>query len=807
MTTLKLALKNISAKPWRAVATIFVVAVAVALIFSMVSFSDAVYDYLFAVETAGAGRSDVTLATNSVSDRIMGVSGLKDLEGVEAVVPTLNLYALYNGDYVSLRGFDGGDYETLSAIDVIEGDLTALDQNVDNVVIGENMAKDCGIKVGDLLEIESGSKTINFYVVAIAKDTGYFLGATPYLVIGNVKGVSRLIYGEYAVYNEIYLIAEDGADVGAIINRVLSMPAYANLTVGESKDVEYIHNQTNSMSAPVVIAGIGVLALALAFVVLISLTSLGERKKYVSKLTVVGATKGQIALIFLYETLILAFVGAVVGSILAGGVFALLLKVTLSSVVAFRISTLKLFVSAVIGFVTAVASVLIPIAISMRSTVRANENEKKKGIVWRALPLAVLLTAVVSVIVEFTAKGGRGSLSLVNVVLVLVALVVNVPFVLRGVARLLSKVKNPVVQLSSKTVARERRHTRVQILTAGMTVAMLLFMSWGLTTDIFTGYLVEFEDKVLVTNVPSTIASSPNLEGIMDVDGVENAVPMVWRQGKMPEVGKGKTVNIIGSEKALDLIDFAFVTDEAELRQALLTSGNIVIDKAYQVLYGLNVGDKVDLEIEGKTATLTVAGITRHKLFNGNYVIASLDTFMDAYGIGADTVLVVAEDSALMAEKIRSKFAERNYYSADALTVYQWDAESLGNVFDLVGTLALVMAILVYMVLVASSIASRPNGEKGRTAMLSAGISRRTLLFTECFEYGLTALTSFVTSFAVSVLMTASLIGALRLFGLYFEFMYDASTVAIVGVALALGYALIPLIAGFKKKYTLRRQK
>jgi hypothetical protein len=37
--------------------------------------------------------------------------------------------------------------------------------------------------------------------------------------------------------------------------------------------------------------------------------------------------------------------------------------------------------------------------------------------------------------------------------------------------------------------------------------------------------------------------------------------------------------------------------------------------------------------------------------------------------------------------------------------------------------------------------------------------------------------------------------------------MYGASTVAIVGAILALGYALTPVIVGFKKKYTLLRQK
>jgi hypothetical protein len=37
--------------------------------------------------------------------------------------------------------------------------------------------------------------------------------------------------------------------------------------------------------------------------------------------------------------------------------------------------------------------------------------------------------------------------------------------------------------------------------------------------------------------------------------------------------------------------------------------------------------------------------------------------------------------------------------------------------------------------------------------------------------------------------------------------MYSADVVAYVGLALSAGYTLIPLLAGFKKKYTLKRQK
>ena len=805
--TFKLALKNISSKLWRAVATIFVVAVAVSLIFAMLSFADGVYEYLFQVETAGSGASDITIKTNSNSDRITGKDGLEDVEGVDKIVPTLNLYGLYQNQYVSLRGFDKGDYETLSQIQLVEGNIADLDSNTDNVVISESMAEKYSLNVGAQLAIISGDKTINFYVVGVAKESGYFLQNTPYTIIGNVKGVSRLIFGEQAIYNEIYLIVKDGYSIEKVIDNVKSIDKFGKMSVTPSQDVDYIQNHTDSMSAPVVIAGLGVYVLAMAFVVLIAFTSLTERKKLVAKLTMVGATKSQILFTFLWEVLLLAFGGAVFGSILAGGVFALLLKVTLSSTIAFSISPLKLFGASAIGFITAVLATIIPIASAMRSTIRANENEKsKKSVVAIALPIALVLVAVASVIVEFTAKGGKGALSLVNLVLVLVAVVVAIPFVLKLLAVCLSKVKLPILQLSAKGVAREKRHSKLQILTAGMTVTMLMFMAWSVTTDIFTGYLNEFENKVFVTNISSNIVESDNLNGLIDINGVENAIPMVWKQGSLHEANKGQPINILGSERTLDIVDFEYITDENVVRNGLLTSGNVVIDKAYQELYKINVGDTVNLEIDGKSVPLKVVGITKHNLFSGNYIICSLDTLKDNFGLGADTILVVADDANLMADTIRSQYAENNYYAVPALTMYKWDAESLGSVFDLVGTLAFVMAVLVFMVLIAGAVASRPTGEKARSALLSVGVSKNGLLVGELAEYGMTAVTAFVLSFGASALMTASLIGALRLFGLYFDFMYNASIVALVGAVLAVGYTIIPILAGFKGKYSLRRK-
>lgn len=89
-------------------------AVAVAMIFCMISFKGAVFDYIYETETSAAGNSDIVISTNSNSDRITTVAEpLKNIEEVKDIVPSLNLYALYKNEYVSVRAFVSSQLQTL----------------------------------------------------------------------------------------------------------------------------------------------------------------------------------------------------------------------------------------------------------------------------------------------------------------------------------------------------------------------------------------------------------------------------------------------------------------------------------------------------------------------------------------------------------------------------------------------------------------------------------------------------------------------------------------------------------------------
>lgn len=120
-----------------------------------------------------------------------------------------------------------------------------------------------------------------------------------------------------------------------------------------------------------------------------------------------------------------------------------------------------------------------------------------------------------------------------------------------------------------------------------------------------------------------------------------------------------------------------------------------------------------------------MGGFVRHKLFNGAYTVVSSEAMDAAYGVSPDTVvLTVRGDVAETAERVRSVFADRNYYAIPALEAYEWDTASLENIFDLVAALAFVLSALVLAVLFAGTVIGRAHSERTRGSLLAAGLSK-----------------------------------------------------------------------------------
>ncbi len=807
---LKLAFRNIISKPFRTIATILAIAVVVAMTFCMISFKDAVFDYIYATETSGAGSADIVISTNSSSDRITTIAPLKTVEEADDVIATLKLYALCDDEYVMVRGFDAQQLQSLQKINVLQGEIDSIvnSTNEDNIVISQGCAEHFRLSVGDRISLSLGDNHINCYVGAIAKQEGYFLSDAPYQVLGTTSHFSRLITGALSstsLCNEIYITLKDGVSIDYAISKISSLSAYKGLLIKEAKDSAYVEEQTQSLTAPVVLAGGAVFLLGIAIIVILFMMSEGEKVSLIAKLKVVGATKRQILAIFLIESVLLAMVGAIVGSALAVGIFVLILHLTLSSTLAFNISAIYLFVAGIVGFFSAVLTSVVPVARAFKGTIRDNQIDiKARAKAPKILPFIMIVVTVVCVVIEFLVESVTGVMGIISLVCAMITIGLCASPIMRAGAKVSSKIASPAVKVAGYEMMREKRFSRsVTLLTTGMTIAMMLFMSWALTTSVFTSYVNEFENMVFITNVQASI----DVDGFGDVDGVKDATKMVWGQGEIDVDGTSKTMNILGSRDILDMIDFEYITAKEIVYQHIWEDKQYVfVDIALQKLYGVQEGDVLTMTLGDVSAQVTVGGVLSHELFSGNYIVASSSMIEKTFGQKIDTVLVLAETNVdNVVDLLRAKYADNNYYVISALEAYRWDMESMNAVFDLIGTLAIVVAIFIFAVTVATALIGRGTSQKSRVALLNAGMSKNALLGAETYESALVALVAFVLSFAISVLLTSSLIHALRLFGLYFEFMYETWVVALVGVVMSIGYALVPVALRFKKGYTVKR--
>ena len=808
---LKLALKNLTSKPLRTIATIIAVAVAVAMNFCMISFKGAVFDYIYETETSSAGNSDIVIATNSNSDRITTVAQpLKDIEEVKDIVPSLNLYALLGDEYVSVRAFVANQLQTLQKIDVAYGDLSGMESGVneDNLVVSKAAAEHFGLKVGDNLKLKLGANEVNFYVGAIAEQSGYFLDDSPYKFVCLTKNASKLVLPVSAndFCNEIYLFIKDGANIDNVIGKIKGIEKYSTMLVKASKDDAYVEEKTSSLTAPVVLAGGAVLVLGVAVVALLFLMSENEKKTLIAKLTVIGATKRQIFGLFALESFIVSVLGAVVGSALSVGVFVGLLKLTLSTSIAFNVNALYLFFAGAIGFVSAMASSLIPVGRAFKGTIRENQLDSKKAPKWaKWLAVAFFALTIVSLIVEFCVPKATGVAAIFSMVFALLTVATGCIPLVKVVGKGIAKTSSPSMKIAGVNVQREKRFARsATMLTVGVTVSVMLFMAWSLTTSIFSSYIREFENMAFISNVRADV----NAEDFKSAEGVKAATKMVWGQCSITLEKQEKNMNLLGSADIIDMVDFEFITPKEIVYERISSDKDYVfVDYALKVLYGVEEGDTFDMTIGDVTRKVIVGGIVKHELFSGNYIVTSSDMLSRTFEKQIDTVLVVSDgkDMQKTVGALREKWADKNYYVISALDAFKWDMESMQSVFDLIGTLAVVVAIFIFAVTAASALIGRGGAEKARSALLNAGMSKNMLLASETFEYMTLAVVALALSVISSVSLTASLIHALRLFGLYFDFMYKTWVVFVTGIAMCGAYTLVPLALNFKKGYNVKK--
>jgi len=227
-----------------------------------------------------------------------------------------------------------GDKEGRSTIYGLDEDVTrrifslsegAFPKSTSSVIVGPTLADRFDLKVGSRIKIgdEDEGPATTVRVVGILEERGMSADINSDMAIIGSEKLFTGIYGNEGEYDQVNLILNDINDSQKARTEILDKMNRKETTVNvqdSSRMLESITSTLGTMTTFVMaIAGISLLVAATS-IFNVMMMSVTERVREIGIMRSIGAQKSEIRRMFLYESIVLGVVGAVIGAVLSLGI-------------------------------------------------------------------------------------------------------------------------------------------------------------------------------------------------------------------------------------------------------------------------------------------------------------------------------------------------------------------------------------------------------------------------------------------------------------------------------------------------------
>ena len=796
----KLAVKNLKSKISNTVLVIFSISIIVAMVFAMASFRPIINDYINEYEVSTANGSDITILPNSGSSRI---TEYEQSSSKYKFIPTLSLYPQYREKYINARGMKQEDIRNNKTIEMYKG--TKAIKNPNEVIISKRTAQIFKLKIGDTITLKLGSITRDYYIIGIAKNKGYFIKDNPNVILGVIEdGIAHLIGETGLIYNELYAKLAKGVSPDSALGELKEK--YKDFQVKKTGDNQYIKEQADTIVAPMVVAGPIVIGLAIISYFLLFILLNRGRKIYNKKLRQIGATKKETTIIFFYESFIMSLIASLVGIVLGIAITAITAFGTLKSISTFKVKPLQ-------ATLIPIAGVFLSIALSFLFGIQKKKNGERKQVnKYRDDYKLILIFAIISIVVwvvfvsvEIAIPALRKAMAIPSMLLMFITLSLLTALFI-GLLRKNKYVSNPIVKLATGSVGIQKRHASLSVgLFVAILITTLLFSGFGVSKKIFSSYLNDFKDFAFVTN----IRESTSLEDFKNKNiDYEQGTKAYWGKGEIKSGRLKFSSMILGSADILDFVDFKYIDkNREEILEKLNKKNAVVMDSSKKELYGLKVGDKFTLDINGEARKCEIVVFVSHTLFAGNYTIMKHENIKELFNERANTVILKKSNKKKMNEfvsNIRSSMSEKNYYAVSALEAFKWETSSTNSILNFMGVVAGAVLVFSLFLTIGMSYMERQKFKKERKVFIQLGGYSKDLFKIEILENGIVAAISSIMAIVGSVFGMMFLIDSLRILGMLFSYTFIWWIPFLISSTFFVCYTIAPIVLKYGSSYNIR---
>lgn len=553
-----IARRSLLQRPARTVFSVLGIALGIATVVSVVTLDhNTMVGYAMPRQVADMPDIELTAAGGVVGSS----EQLAELEGVSLASKFFqnDAYARIGGPGEAPRGGEGGNARQVQLFGIEAERAAAFDAYAlssgrllapaaGEVLVGPRLVEELGVALGDRLWLQRPAQPARqqcedgrlvdapvetrpaveepFTVVGVLAHERLGRRARGLVVVVDYEGGAELYRGT-TLQPRYWAVKDPGVDLEKLKRTLADSYSYAlnrGIVVGQAADERAFRTGVRM---------VGLLALVLGLYVIFHTLSMSltERIAEVGTLHALGATRAQVARVFLLEAVLLAGAGAVVGAALGVGIAALFLKNGVTTlgvgkwVQGFSLPVAQIGALAALGFAIALIGAVYPlVALRGADSLAALRGEEalrqKRGLATRfhllyaallGLLLPSLYLVLVPVVGALTGELVTVLLGVMGLVTLVVVLSLLLPRVLAGACALIARPLERRFPLSGRLAARALRDAPARV---GVSAAALGLVAAGLVglkgmtaslrgeVDVWADEAVR--DKVWVRRLPPT---------------------------------------------------------------------------------------------------------------------------------------------------------------------------------------------------------------------------------------------------------------------------------------------------------------
>ncbi|HKL79086.1 MAG TPA: FtsX-like permease family protein [Mobilitalea sp.] len=814
LTVMKLTIANINQKKSRSILIILSIILSVALMYTVLSLSSSttrIFEHKVRKEVGSA--KFMLLPSEDSGEQYIPELDFAGIEGMEYGVSLVSVYGYseIEKDKVPIvfTGMTAEDYKKVYGLDIIQGNSEELSGN--QAWIGEETASQYGVSLGSELVVTIGGVSNTFKISGVVEDKNNNLGYEPgSLELVTDRNTLISILGIEEKVSSYYVKYLPGTDSSSFLADLEN--EFSKIYVKDVTDMKELASMITMIVSCLLLMVMTVIIVS-AFIIYSSFKIISlERMPLMGTLRSIGATRKTTVKILLFEGLFYGLTGGILGNGLGIAILSVTMEMMFrnfgySSESISYVNINYLIIALIIALVLAVGSAMLPIIKtskqSIRSIIFAEIHNEKHISLFKTL-IGFILVAAGFLLFRIAPIKLQVIMDFLGILMVTVGCALLVPILSSILSKGISLLFRPFYKDSLGIVIANLKNDRtmmnnIMLLAMGLGVILMINnFSSAVGTSVGDLYSLDKSDAQVSTDMDKEFINKVSeVKGVEHVYTTKNIINVRANDGSI-------TLNFVEgmdgkgySEYALD--EFGKYLTEDILDQ-FTSKRSALISRFTARKYNLDKGDKLEMDINGKTVSYEIIEIVPSLWNNGNMTFVyenfleedtGITTYQNMYlnfAETADMESVIQEIKELMPYGILPILTHEEMRS-------QNNKRNNGVIFMMKAISVIAMFIGVIGILNNFTI-SFMSRKKIIATMRSLGLSRKKTIRNMLFEAFICGTLGTICGLAMGTVLLGGVCYLLEALGIPSEFIFsnikDYIFVLISGVTLSILSAILP---------------